>query len=433
MIFYEGIKKVIMVILTIIITSFFYFPINFMHIPGPNTKTLMAAVGIVVVGWNMLKSKRLSFQSNLITVFIFSAIVSLAGVFSITYNNTHDDAYSNYITSMLVWLSAAYVVCCLMKAVHGSITVDLVSNYIIVVCVLQCISALLIDSNPVFGHWVDAHIQQGQVGLQAMGRLYGIGASLDVAGTRFAVAELMIVNILVKRKDSMPSYLQWAYLLAIAIIVVIGSMIARTTYVGVGMSAFYLLFQAFPISFSLKRETLALVGKVLVAIACAVALCVYEYNHSEKYYDLFRFAFESFFNFFEKGSFESASTNTLETMYVWPDNLKTWVIGDGYFSNPYWSDQYYTYSGQNLQGYYKGTDVGYCRFIFYFGIVGITSFAVFLIDACRVCAKELNEHKLLMVCVLLVGFVVWFKVATDLFLVFALFLCVSNMQDNQYS
>ena len=58
-------------------------------------------------------------------------------------------------------------------------------------------------------------------------------------------------------------------------------------------------------------------------------------------------------------------------MYVFPDNLKTWLIGDGYFSNPYNIDPYFT--GRFVGGYYMSTDVGYLRFIFYSGLVGIGS------------------------------------------------------------
>lgn len=50
-------------------------------------------------------------------------------------------------------------------------------------------------------------------------------------------------------------------------------------------------------------------------------------------------------------------------MYVFPDNLKTWIIGDGYFNGPEDSDPYYTGEIWDI-GYYKGTDVGYLRFIF---------------------------------------------------------------------
>ena len=41
----------------------------------------------------------------------------------------------------------------------------------------------------------------------------------------------------------------------------------------------------------------------------------------------------------------------------------------------------------------------------------------------------LPEYKPLVFFVLILGFVVWLKVATDVFLVFAMLLCIGNMQD----
>ena len=45
---------------------------------------------------------------------------------------------------------------------------------------------MLIAFVPAVKIFVDAHIEQGQGLLDDLGRLYGIGASLDVAGSRFS-------------------------------------------------------------------------------------------------------------------------------------------------------------------------------------------------------------------------------------------------------
>lgn len=78
-----------------------------------------------------------------------------------------------------------------------------------------------------------------------------------------------------------------------------------------------------------------------------------------------------------------------------------------------------------------GTDIGYCRFIFYFGIIGLLAFSYFFIQVAKECIVSLKEYKLLILFILLLGFVIWLKVATDVFLVFALFLCVANMQPEE--
>ena len=47
-------------------------------------------------------------------------------------------------------------------------------------------------------------------------------------------------------------------------------------------------------------------------------------------------ALELFVKFFVSNKFETESTNDLKTMYVYPDDLKTWIIGDGRFSAEGW-------------------------------------------------------------------------------------------------
>ena len=117
-------------------------------------------------------------------------------------------------------------------------------------------------------------------------------------------------------------------------------------------------------------------------------------------------------------------------MVVFPDNLKTWLIGNGYFENPYWSDPYYV--GRKFAGYYMQTDIGYCRFLFYFGIFGLLAFIAYFIKVGTTCMKRFSDYKLMFFAILMVNFIVWCKVSSDIFLVFAIFLCVPQQTDEKY-
>ena len=118
-----------------------------------------------------------------------------------------------------------------------------------------------------------------------------------------------------------------------------------------------------------------------------------------------------------------SSNNILKYMYVFPDNFKTWSIGDGYFDNPYYNDVYYF--GPKWGGFYMATDVGYLRFIFYFGVIGLALFIAFFCKSTHICIRRFKEYKIFFLMLVAVNFIVWFKVSTDIFLVFALFLCLN--------
>ena len=121
----------------------------------------------------------------------------------------------------------------------------------------------------------------------------------------------------------------------------------------------------------------------------------------------------------------------MNVMVVFPDNLKTWLIGDGYFSNPGEIDPYFI--GEIVGGYYKGTDIGYLRFIFYFGLIGLLAFMTYFCRVTQICVRKFRRYDVLFMALLAVNFIVWFKVATDIFLVFALMLLVDTTEDAEYN
>ena len=73
----------------------------------------LAAFGVVLAIFHLVKKRFLAIPSDIFALIFFAGFVSMVGVFSVIYNNTPDFAYATYIISMVVWLSAAYVVCCL--------------------------------------------------------------------------------------------------------------------------------------------------------------------------------------------------------------------------------------------------------------------------------------------------------------------------------
>ena len=81
--------------------------------------------------------------------------------------------------------------------------------------------------------------------------------------------------------------------------------------------------------------------------------------------------------------------------------------------------------GEAFHGYYKGTDIGYLRFIFYFGILGLIVYLLFIVKSCAACIKGLAGYKMMFLMVLLVNLIAWAKVSTDIFPVFAPFVCLS--------
>ena len=240
---------------------------------------------------------------------------------------------------------------------------------------------------------------------------------------RFA-AMLCIITYLALRSDRENSLARTiSYLVSFLIIAYIGNMMGRTTTVGALVSVAYAIW----VSLTTKGTSMNVkqYWKVLaIVLMLFLPLVVYKYNTDLQVHERIRFAFEGFFSLAETGEWKVHSNEILKNMYVLPDETKTWMIGDGYLENPLETDPYYT--GKIWGGFYHGTDVGYLRFIFYFGIFGTLAFVFYMYLVAKVCMERFKEYKVLFLLVLLMNYLVWCKVSSDLFLIFAIFLCLPS-------
>ena len=420
------------IITCVAITSMFYFPFEFRALPSMNTKKLMAAAALVILFFRMVNKRNITVDRNFIYLSILAGLVSFFGIVSVTFNNTEDYAYATYIMSFWVWWGAAYTVCTFIRWIHGHLTFQLVTNYLITVCVFQCIIALVMDTNKAFKSFINAIVfQQDLIFEGNVHRLYGIGASLDVAGMRFAAVLVMIIYLLANARFEKRWYEYLLYFTSFIVITIAGNIIARTTLVGTIMALLYLTYVTFHQGIHPEHNYFVLWRWIAGLIIISIPLMTYSYQNDSQMRKNMRFGFEGFFNWVEKGQFSYTSNDKLKTMYIWPDNAKTWIIGDGYFDNPYGNDPYYT--GEITEGYYKNTDVGYLRFIYYFGTVGLVMFSLFMFKTGQICANQFPNKQLLFWMLLAVHFIIWSKVASDLFLVFALFLCFNDNEEDEYN
>ena len=284
--------KFLKVILTVLITSFFFFPVKFTFLPD-NSKNLLAAIGLVFIVFYLIRKKEFFAPKQFLILLLLSCMVSIISLVSITYNQTPDTTYVTYIRSALIWFSSAFAVGYIIQLIHGRIDVPLVTNYLIGACLFQCVSAMLINFVPSVQAFVDSYVQQGQDVIKDMGRLYGIGAALDVAGSRFAAVLVAIAFLIATPPKRTSIGLTVFYTLSFAIITVIGNMIARTTLVGTLIGLAWMILGSFVLptkekTYSNNGKSLAFLSTLSILIGISIIL----YNAFPEVRDLFRFGFE---------------------------------------------------------------------------------------------------------------------------------------------
>ena len=419
------IVKTIIVILSVIITSFYFFTFKFTYFGGANTKTVLAGFALLLILIQMAKGRKLGVSKDIVVFTAYSLCISLTCLVAVVYNGTLDYTYATYFVSMLVWMAAAFAVLLILRHLNGTLTFDLLSNYLILVCVVQCVLALLINRLPMVRNFA-FHIMPGLEGLSryAEGRLFGIGCAFDVAGIRFSCVLVLIIRMIYRQFQKIEVNKQrvFLYWFSFFVITVVGNMIARTTTVGAAIALTYMLFLSIRSS---RKTTWPLYGSLFLVLLVFVPLSIFLYKNDPAFRADFRFGFEGFVSLIETGEWEVSSNEILATMYRFPETLKTWLVGDGYIesanSDPYYLGEYYL-------GYYKGTDVGYLRFIYYAGLPFLVAFLVFFIYVTKTCMQHYEDDKMMFVFIFLVQLAVWLKVATDVFMFFALFVAFGKLE-----
>ena len=414
-----------LVLITTLVTSFFLFPFDLPVGIAVNTKMVLALLGACAFGLDKSLRRDPYLTKDLIVIFMLTATVSVWGFLVTSVNNTSDYSYARYIISVAVWFFAAYFVVWLIRQIHGTVDVKLLGCYLIGVCVFQCVLAYSMTLSPALKRFVDS-LMAGSIGTigRFAGRLYGLGAALDPAGLRFS-AILVLDAFIISRTDFGKKPFQGALLIvAFLIISVIGNIMARTTTVGMIVGLVCII-----VSLSIEKDTAkksSLLSVSLPVMLILLILSVWLYNVFPDFRSNVRFGFEGFFSLVETGRWEVHSNDVLRGMIVWPESLKTWLIGDGYFNSPLDNPDRF---GQVYEGFYMQTDIGYLRFIFYFGVIGLLGMISIFVKSTLVCVQAFRDAGWMFVILLLINLIGWMKVSSDIIMVFAPFVILAFQKD----
>ncbi|GAA4168147.1 hypothetical protein [Sphingobacterium ginsenosidimutans] len=415
---------IIAYVLLAFLVSCYFFPFELTFLPkGLNTKIMLAAVGILFLSEHVVRAGAITLDEGLVPAILFAVVFSIFGFLSMEINNSDDASYASYFISFGTWLCASYAVYRWLKIAHQEVTFRIMTNYLVVISVVQCFLALLIDSNVNIKLFVDQYIAQDTVAnvefLTKVKRLYGIGAALDVAGTRFSIVLICLIGVILNlRRTYFSNGTMILYWSAFMVIAIVGNMISRTTTVGVMMAFCYLLCYSNLLRAEVSDSTIRLWRIILMVTAFLVSIAIFLYQVNDDFREQLRFGFEGFFNFVEKGTWTTSSTERLNSvMWIWPEvhDIKTWIIGKAEFDD--W--------------HAVGTDIGYCRFIFYNGLLGLVTFSMFFLHNAWTSVRKFPEHQITIFLLLITGFVIWFKVATDIFLIYALLYMIDRQERSE--
>ena len=399
--------KFIQILLIAILINGSYYSFNFAFwVTGPNTKMILAVLGVLCFFYDAYRKQRgLIVSPVFLWGGIFAVIYSVINLVAVEVNDTNDYSYANYVMTYVTWVFATIPSIYAMRAVHGRVTITLITYYLAGLSVFQCITGILNDNYPACQDFTDSIVFTSKEFYESIDRMRCFSASLDPAGVRFALVLILIAGTICMDEEVQQSKGKITLLfIAYMLISGIGNMVARTTTTGMAMGLLLLLVKSNLIGLRVRTsmvKTMSIFATLLVIFG---TLGVVLYNTNDYFYSQLHFAFEGFFNLFEDGEFTTGSTEVLQTMWHWPEDNKSWIIGTGLYG-----------------GYKYGTDIGYCRLILYSGLIGFTTFALSFVYYAYFFARKYPRYLWLFLCFLAMTFIVWAKVSTDILLIYAFF------------
>ena len=398
-------RKILLMILIGVLITCSYYSFDLAAWPGgPNTKMIVAVIGLLWFGYDALLRRNVQLPQVMIVGLLFSGLYSIINIFAIEFNATDDYSYANYVTTFLVWIFSVYPAIALIRLTHGEVTLPLITYYLVATTLFQCLTGLIMDNNPGFDEFNAKIVAWDMDFYDRIGPIRCFSTALDFGGVRFSLVLILIMGMLGRDESVRKSKGAMFYLLlSFFVIAGIGNMVARTTTVGVVVGLVILVIYMFGSGPRLGGSGY-IIGLFFVTLGLVSVVGVYLYNTDEYYYNLIRFAFEGFFNLVEKGEFTTDSTEVLESMWKWPSDTKSWIIGTGIYGS--WA---------------YGTDIGYCRLILYSGLAGFVVFAMSFVYYAYYFARKYPRYVWLFVGYLAMTFIVWMKVSTDILMIYAFF------------
>ena len=405
--------KVLKGIVLTVVVSFYLFPISFTFIPTSiNSKMLLAVFGIAAFVYEGIRNRGLMVSEQTLISGILATVFSAWCLFCVLAADSHDMTYASYVVSYLTWMTGAYGVYSALRLGYGEVDLPLITRYLAYVCVAQCISAVLIDNSTFMEDLVDKFMDVGQDFYKHGHRLYGVGAALDPAGIRFSTVLVLMAHQIATNKNLQVNRWQLVSIMVnYSIIMILGAVISRTTLVGAALGLGYILFSLikFRKGGFMTLRMIQMIYRFFIALTGIVIVTVIIYRYSAPFQTYFRFGFEAFFNWVETGEFHTTSSDHLmQTMWIWPEDFRTWMIGRGTFAN-----------------YINDTDIGYCNFVFYCGMIGLILFSTYFIYCHLSLNRKFRNFQVCSMLLVALTFIIWAKVATDIFYIDALLFCIA--------
>ncbi len=280
-------------------------------------------------------------------------------------NGRFDGFYSSYPITILLITTASFCLIYLLNKIWKGVDLRRYFWLLVLTCVGHQLLSIAMFFFPVVNDVVFSIIQQSALEERAneltiLNRFHTVGIAYFGAGALYSYCILLTVIL---SQHNYKFIKRWVIPIILVFLFAVGSAVSRTTMMGLIVALVYLGL------IILRSKGSQRIIKLVKYVFCGAFALLLTFTLFNKYIadnflleSIIEHAFEGICNLFNDGKFTTSSSEKMFDAYIWPDNLWTWLIGDAKLK------------GVDEFSYYMFTDIGWCRLIFDFGLIGTIAF-----------------------------------------------------------
>lgn len=396
-------KLLYKVLLLVLVYLLIYKP-EFIFFPS-SINTCLGLLGFMSYFFDRITRTAIYNNANIsvLNIIKYAIPFTLVAIFSVLLNGTNDFYYVKYILSLVLAYFANYLIAVVSYKCYGTYDIKIFIRYLVFATWIYLLVAFAMSINGSLNNALLSLLkkdenQEAVLELTFGGRLHALGASYFTAGIICGYVFILVSYNILRNSYTLVQLLY--YYVFLVVLFVIGMMLARTTLVGslIGCSMIVVsLLRSKSKVFKTVIISLIIIGIIIITLGINVSS-----DLKNQLQNLSDFAFEMFINYNETGTFSTSSTNHLQTMYdAIPNSDWTWIIGDAQWGT--------------TSEYYKGTDVGYLRSIWYFGLLGLFALIYYYYNVLHEVFDNRGFHRTLVYILFLYVLILNGKGSCDLF------------------
>lgn len=354
-------NAVIKIMLTTVLFFFIYNPpLSFLPM---NSGIIVGGCFFIYYLLDSLKSlvffKQIYINKHLLNIIGILGLLILYSLLNVVISGTFDfQVIKSYFSYILFYIPGAVGIIHILKKYYSTIEII---KIIILVTVIQAIIIVLMLTVPGIKDFLFSVLRDGSIRVEkniGSGGFRFLGFAFNSTWDLAIVQSIgiMLISLLFKLDKKEINIKNTLFFILLAISVFLSG---RTGILGIGFGFLIIIIPS-----NLKEvpflKAVRFVGKIFIVVLPLIFFI--KSFVPDKVVDIVEtnvlpWAFEMFMND-SGGKIETASSNELKGMYFMP-SIKTAIIGDGLYVNPYDNTRYY-----------MDTDAGYMRHILFYGLIG---------------------------------------------------------------